>query len=76
MRQFLTRLRYALAVVGALVVVLTLVSAIALPIWWIQAMRFPSLQILAVLALLVLRWPAHRRMRVVLLVNSALALGT
>jgi len=80
MRQLLTGLRYALAIVGTLAVVLTLVSVVPLPIWWIQAAGFPRLQTLAVLALvllglLLLRWPAHRRVWVALLASSALALG-
>lgn len=80
MRQFLTGLRCALAVIGVLAVVLTLVSVVPLPIWWIQATGFPRLQTLAVLTLvllglLLLRWPAQRRVWAVLLASSALALG-
>jgi len=76
----MTGLRYALAVVAGLAVVLTLVSVVPSTVWWVQATGFPRLQTLAVLALgflglLALRWPAHRRVRAALLVGSALALG-
>ncbi|MGI4863338.1 MAG: endonuclease/exonuclease/phosphatase family protein [Janthinobacterium lividum] len=79
MRQLLTGLRYALAVVCGLAVVLTLVSVVPSSLWWVQMLGFPRLQTLAVLALgllgwLLLRWPAHPRVWWGAVLASALAL--
>ncbi|TPG72065.1 endonuclease/exonuclease/phosphatase family protein [Hymenobacter nivis] len=80
MKQLLTGLRYVLAAAAVLAVALTLVSVVPRPIWWVQAAGFPRLQALAVLAvalvgLLLLRWPAHPRVRGALVLASALALA-
>ncbi len=68
MRNFLTGLRYSLAVLSALALLLTLVSVVPSNKWWVQALGFPRLQMLVVLALgllgwLILSWPAHRQVR-------------
>ena len=79
MRHLLTGLRYALAIVSGLAVVLTAVSVVPSRVWWVQMLGFPRLQTLAVLALgllglLLVRWPTHRRAWRLLVVATALAL--
>lgn len=79
MRQFLTGLRYLLALVCGLAVVITLVSVMPSSVWWVQVLGFPRLQTLVMLALgllgwLLLRWPAHPQLRWGLVGTSTLAL--
>ena len=66
MKYIWTGLRYLLATVLGLALLLTLVSVVPVNVWWVQMLGFPRLQTLAVLAvgvlgLLALGWPAHRR---------------
>jgi endonuclease/exonuclease/phosphatase (EEP) superfamily protein YafD len=61
--------RYLLATLGGLALLLTLLSELPTYVWWVQALGFPRLQLLGVLAvavggLLYLGWPRHpRRLR-------------
>lgn len=66
MKHWLTFARYAVAVMGALALLLTLVSVMPSPVWWVQAAGFPRFQLLLVLvlvlaALLALGAGGHRR---------------
>lgn len=75
MRYFLTGLRYSLAALSGLALLVTLVSVVPSSVWWVQVLGFPRLQLLAVLVVglvgwLLLRWPAHRRVRQWLLLGS------
>ncbi|MGY3091269.1 endonuclease/exonuclease/phosphatase (EEP) superfamily protein YafD [Hymenobacter sp. UYAg731] len=68
MKYFLTGLRYLLAFLGTLALLLTLVSLAPSNKWWVQMLGFPRLQLLGVLAAtllgwLALAWPAQRRVR-------------
>ena len=49
MRYLLTGLRYVLAVISGLALLLTLVSVVPSSEWWVQMLGFPRLQTLAVL---------------------------
>ncbi|MEJ7662244.1 MAG: hypothetical protein WKG07_23085 [Hymenobacter sp.] len=65
-------MRYLVAGVGALALLVTLVSVVPATMWWVQALGFARLQLLVVLALalvamLALGWPAHPRVRLALL---------
>ncbi|OGX90385.1 endonuclease/exonuclease/phosphatase family protein [Hymenobacter coccineus] len=80
MRHFLTGLRYLLATLSALALLLTLVSLVPSNKWWVQAAGFPRLQVLVVLGLgllcwLALGWPTHRRLRQGLLLGLGLGMG-
>jgi endonuclease/exonuclease/phosphatase (EEP) superfamily protein YafD len=79
MSYFLNGLRYLLAALLGLALLLTLVSAVPSARWWVQVLGFPRLQTLAVLAvallgLLALGWPAHRRAWRGLLLGGGLGL--
>lgn len=79
MRRFLTGLRYLLAALSTLALLLTLVSMVPSNEWWVQVLGFPRLQLLVGLALgllgwLALGWPAHRRARQLLLLGCAAGL--
>lgn len=79
MSYFLTGLRYLLAALCALALLLTLVSVVPSSVWWVQVVGFPRLQTLAVLTLgllglALLGWPAHRRVRLGLLLGGGLGL--
>ncbi|MDJ0363829.1 endonuclease/exonuclease/phosphatase family protein [Hymenobacter sp. H14-R3] len=79
MRHLLTGLRYLLATLSALVLLLTLVSVVPSTKWWVQVLGFPRFQALVVLAVcllgwLALSWPAHRRVRWGLLLGCGLGL--
>jgi len=79
MKYVLTGLRYLLAILSSLALLLTLVSVLPSNKWWVQVVGFPRLQTLGVLAgCLVgwglLHWPAHRRVRQGLLLGSAVGL--
>ena len=79
MRYLLTGLRYVLAVISGLALLLTLVSVVPSSEWWVQMLGFPRLQTLAVLAvgllgLLALGWPAHRRAWALLLLEAVMNL--
>lgn len=50
MRFLLTGLRYLVAGVGALALLVTLVSVVPATVWWAQALGFARLQLLGVLA--------------------------
>jgi endonuclease/exonuclease/phosphatase (EEP) superfamily protein YafD len=68
MTHFLTGLRYLLALLGTLALLLTLVSVVPSDEWWVQVLGFLRLQLLVMMTVLllgwlVLRWPAHRRVR-------------
>ncbi len=54
MRFLLTGLRYLVAGVGALVLLVTLVSVVPATVWWVQALGFARLQLLGVLAVALL----------------------
>ncbi len=80
MTYFLTGLRYLLAALGALALLLTLVSVVPSDEWWVQALGFPRLQTLVVLTVLLLGWlalgwPAHRRVRRGLLLGLGAGMG-
>ena len=77
MSYFLTGLRYLLATLCALALLLTLVSVVPSSVWWVQVVGFPRLQTLAVLTLgllglVLLGWPAHRRVWLGLLLGGGL----
>ena len=79
MKYISTGLRYLLAALSALALLLTAVSLAPSNKWWVQALGFPRLQTLVVLAgcllaWLALGWPAHRRVRLGLLLACAGAL--
>ncbi len=79
MKYLLSGLRYLLATLSALALLLTAVSIAPSNKWWVQAMGFPRLQTLAVLGLLLLawlalHWPAHRRVRLGLLLGLGAAM--
>ncbi len=79
MRFLLIGLRYLVAGVGALALLITLVSVVPSTEWWVQAMSFARLQLLVVLALallglLALGWPAHPRVRLALLAGWGVGL--
>ena len=79
MKHVVAGLRYGLAVLSGLALLLTLVSVVPSTEWWVQVLGFPRLQTLGVLAgCLVgwglLGWPAHRRVRQALLLGSGVGL--
>ena len=72
-------LRYLLATLSALALLYTLVSVVPSAEWWVQVLGFARLQALGVLALLglgwlLVGWPAHRRVRLGLLLGCGAAL--
>lgn len=74
-------LRYLMAGVGSLALLVTLVSVVPATGWWVQVLGFARLQLLLVLALalaglLALGWPAHRRVRRALLAGWGVGLLT
>ncbi|GAA3968923.1 endonuclease/exonuclease/phosphatase family protein [Hymenobacter antarcticus] len=74
MKYFLTGLRYLLATLGTLALLVTLVSVVPSNEWWVQVLGFPRLQLLVVLTVVLLGWvalgwPAHRRVRQGLLLS-------
>jgi endonuclease/exonuclease/phosphatase (EEP) superfamily protein YafD len=76
MKYLLIGLRYLLVALSTLALLLTAVSVVPSNKWWVQALGFPRLQTLGVLALcllawLALNWPAHQRVRLGLLLASA-----
>lgn len=78
-RYALGGLRYLLALVVGLAVLLTLLSVVPSAVWWVQVLGFPRLQVLALLVvgllgLLAVGWPAHRRARGALLVGSGVGI--
>lgn len=79
MRYFLLGLRYGLACLSGVALLLTLVSVVPSSRWWVQVLGFPRLQTLGVLAigllgLLALGWPAHRRAWRLLLLGCVVGL--
>ena len=79
MRFLLIGLRYLVAGVGALALLVTLVSMVPATVWWVQALGFARLQLLIVMAvalagLLALGWPAHPRVRLALLAGWGVGL--
>ncbi|HET9504818.1 MAG TPA: endonuclease/exonuclease/phosphatase family protein [Hymenobacter sp.] len=67
MNHLLSFLRYLLVALGALALLITLLSGLPTAVWWVQALGFPRLQVLAVLVLalaglLWLGWPRHPRL--------------
>jgi endonuclease/exonuclease/phosphatase (EEP) superfamily protein YafD len=73
-------LRVTLTLVGALLLLLTLLSLLPTEVWWVQALGFPREQAAAGLALLsgallLRRWPTHPRRWAALLGASLVALG-
>ena len=79
MKYLLTGLRYLLATLGALALLLTLVSVVPSDKWWVQVLGFPRLQTLGLMAVLllgwlVLGWPAHRRVRRALLIGLGIGM--
>lgn len=80
MWALLTGLRYGLALVVGLALLLTLVSVIPSSVWWVQALGFPRLQTLTVLAagalgLGLLGWPSHQRAWLGILLGASLGLA-
>lgn len=78
MRQLLSFLRYLLAALGVLGLLITLLSVLPTAVWWVQMLGFPRLQVLAVLVLawgglLALGWPRHPRLLRLGLLAGALA---
>jgi len=79
MKQVLTGLRYVLAALSGLALLLTLLSLVPSTVWWVQVLGFPRLQLLLVLGAgllswLVLGWPTHRRVRTLLLLGCGLGM--
>lgn len=79
MKYVVIGLRYVLALVSSLALLLTLVSVVPSNEWWVQATGFPRLQTLVVLtgclvAWGLLSWPAHQRVRRGLLLACGLGL--
>jgi len=79
MRQLLSFSRYLLAALGVLALLITLLSGLPTAVWWVQALGFPRLQVLGMLALvlaglLALGWPQHPRLLRLGLLAGALAL--
>jgi endonuclease/exonuclease/phosphatase (EEP) superfamily protein YafD len=80
MTPWSTWLRCLLAVASAFALLLTFLSVLPTSVWWVQALGFPRLQTLGLLALtlgtlLWLGWPAHRRLWLGLVGSSAIALA-
>ncbi len=79
MKYVVTGLRYLLAVLTSLALLLTLVSVVPSTVWWVQVLGFPRLQTFGALAgclvgWWLLGWPAHWRVQQVLLLGSGLGL--
>jgi len=79
MNLLLGFLRYLLATLGALALLITLLSVLPTAVWWVQVLGFPRLQVLAVLVLtlaglLALGWPRHPRWLRLGVLAGALAL--
>ena len=79
MRFLAIGLRYLIAGVGGLALLVTLVSVVPATVWWVQVLGFARLQLLGVLALalvglLALGWPAHPRARRALLAGWGVGL--
>lgn len=71
--------RYVLVGLGVLALLITLLSVLPTAVWWVQALGFPRLQVLSVLALVVvgllaLGWPQHPRLLQLGLLAGALAI--
>jgi endonuclease/exonuclease/phosphatase (EEP) superfamily protein YafD len=81
MKQPLTLLRYLLALVGTVAVVVTLLSMAPEPAaWWLQVLKFPRLQLLIVHALVLAGLglagaKRHRVARGLLLLGTSVGLG-
>lgn len=72
-------LRYLLAFLGILALLITLLSVLPTAVWWVQVLGFPRLQVLGVLVLaggglLALGWPQHSRLLRLGLLAGALAI--
>lgn len=80
MKHLLRFFRYLLATLGALALLLTLLSVLPTYVWWVQALGFARLQLLGALVLAVgalayLGWPQHPRWLRLGLVAGTLGIG-
>ena len=80
MNLLLRFFRYLLAALGALALLITLLSVLPTAVWWVQALGFPRLQMLGVLVLataglLALGWPRHPRLLRLGLLAGVLAMA-
>jgi len=80
MHTFKQFVGYLLAVIGTLTLLVTLLSFLSVPVWWLQVLDFFRLQALilhamVLLGLLVLGWQRHRTARLLLLLGMGVGVA-